>query len=153
MVPGKSLSNLLERMKQLDQDPEAGWTPADLMPFDEASVLIASLQMGEMLVTQTAEYARQVLAHWPRELVAHPIADEARVQMFLIDPVKFEDRQQDIARRVLREASASDIEVSEHPELQDLDPPDLIQIWTALVFWFGIKSGMLNAREQGRLPQ
>jgi hypothetical protein len=152
VLPGQVLQNLRERMERMDRDPDTTWSPEELMPYEEVAVMFAQLSLGDLVVAQTAWYARQVLTRWPLELVEHPIAPEARLSMFLIDPVTLSEHHQDLGRRVLNRALASPTEVESHPELQDLDTKDLMNVWLAVVFWFGIKSGSLNQRARGQGP-
>jgi len=147
--PGQVLENLHQRMERLDLDPDTTWSPEELMSLDETAVMFPQLRMGEMVIIETAWYARQILSRWPAELVEHPIAPEARLNMFMVDPVTIEDQHQDAGRRILNRSLASADQVQSHPELEDLSAEDLVNVWLALVFWFGIKSGMLNQHARG----
>ena len=143
-APGQILENLAQRMERIDLDPETPWAVEDLVSEDELSVMFVQLPMGEMFVTETAWFARRILARWPAELVEHPIAEEARIGMF-VDGVTVAEDDDVMARRILNRALVSRERVEAHPELDgDLHHHKLVAIWMALVFWFGIKSGSLN---------
>lgn len=150
--PGKVLQNLRARMERVDLDPDTSWSAEELMSYDEATMMFAQLQMGEIVVADTAWRARQVLSRWPRHLVEHPIAAEARLDMFYTDSVTINDGHQDLGRRILNRALASPQEVESHPELEGLGAEELTGVWLALVYWFGIKSGLLHQHDRGQDP-
>jgi len=141
--PGRILENIQRRMERIDLAPDVEWAPEDLMSEEEAVAIFVHLDMGEMVVAETAWYARQIIARWPAELVEHPIVPKARIEMFLPGP-RIDSADGDLARRVLNRALASAEHVETHPELVDLDARRLLAVWLALVLWFGIKSGLLH---------
>jgi len=143
--PGRVLENIHHRMERVDLDPTTPWAPEDLMSQEERVAMFVQLGMGEMLVTETAWYARQVLKRWPAQFVEHPIAPEARIEMFLKN-ITIDPADGDVARKVLNRALSSTEHVETHPELADLDAEQLMAVWRAVVFWFGIKSGSLHQR-------
>jgi hypothetical protein len=55
-------------------------------------------------------------------------------------------RYQDIARRIINRSLASPDHIEEYSEADGLDPQGLMNVWLALVFWFGIKSINLHHR-------
>jgi hypothetical protein len=145
VIPGQILENLFHRMERLDLDPDTSWAPNELMSEPEMAVMFTQFRQGRMVITETAWYARKILARWPLQFVEHPIADEARLEAFLYD-VQIDDHLDDAARRVFNRALASPEHVDIHPELDDLNSEDLMGVWLALTFWFGIKSNLLNKR-------
>lgn len=145
--PGRILENVHQRMERVDLDPSTPWGPDSLISMDELTVMFVQLEMGHLVISQTAWFARQILARWPAELVERPLPSEARIEMFLDGP-KVDPTDGDTARRVLNRALASPDEVTTHPELDGMSNKELVVVWMALVFWFGIKSGALHQREQ-----
>jgi len=143
VIPGQILENLFHRMERLDLDPDTSWAPNELMSENEMALMFTRFGQGRMTITETAWYARKILARWPLQLVEHPIADQARLETFLND-VQIDEHLDDAARRVLNRALSSPAQVDTHPELDDLEPEDLMGVWLALTFWFGIKSHLLN---------
>jgi hypothetical protein len=122
------------------------------MSLDETAVMFRQLDLGELVVTETAWYARQILARWPADLVEHQLPPEARIEMFLTGP-KVDPDDGSIGRKVINRALASPSRVDTHPELDGLDADKLMAVWLAGVFWFCIKSGMLVKWDRGELPE
>lgn len=145
VIPGRILENIRSRMERVDLDPNTSWTPEEIMSQEETAAMFVELSMGEVVVTETAWYAREILSRWPAAMVEHQIPPEARIEMFLDGPT-IDPEVDDIARRVINRALASPTHVEEHPELTDLDSELLVGVWLAVVFWFGIKSGLLHQR-------
>lgn len=145
IMPGRVLENLRNRMERVDLDPETLWVPEDLMSQEESVAMFIQLGMGELVITETAWFARQILSRWPAEFVEHPVNAEARISMFFDGPGPTVDAEHDdAARKILNRALASPDHVEEHPELADATAQQLVAIWLALTFWYGIKSGFLN---------
>lgn len=149
--PGQILENIRARMGRIDIDPDTEWSPENVMSLEEGQVLFQQLRMGRMVVTETAWYARQILARWPAENVEHPMPPEARIESFLDGPT-VDAADGDIARKVINRALASHEHIETHPELGGLDPVKLLSVWIGVVSWFGIKSGYLNKQDRGELP-
>lgn len=143
VLPGNVLQNIADRMERIDLDADTDWAPEDLMSPAETSIMFNQLGMGEMVVTYTAWQARRVLSRWPREMVEHPIDPQAHIALF-IGGVTLDRRHDDTARQVINRALASPVEIREHPELDGLTAEDLMGVWLAVTFWFGIKSQLLN---------
>jgi hypothetical protein len=78
-------------------------------------------------------------------MVTHQIPAEARIEMFLDGPT-IDRTTEDIARRVINRSPGSTGPVQRYAELDDSDPQQLTGVWLAVVFWFGIKSGLLHQR-------
>ncbi len=148
--PQQILHNIYVRMERIDLDPDTDWAPEEIMSLDEAQLMVEQFGFGEMVVAVTADYARQILTRWPAELVGHPYPDEARIEMFLHGYTIDHDIQ-DIGKRVINRALSSEEEVESHPELDGLDTDRLVQVWLAVVIWFGIKSRYLHAWNRGEL--
>ena len=144
VIPEKVLLNVRQRMERIDLDPTTSWTMNDVMSTEEMAVLFVQLHHGPMVVTSTAEHARQILGRWPHHLVAHPIPPTACIEEFLTDLTSLSRASQNRARLVINRALQSPTEVLSHPELQHLDPHELMETWVSLIFWFAIKSGFLN---------
>jgi hypothetical protein len=53
--------------------------------------------------------------------------------------------------RLVRSSRSDRVHI--HPELDGLDADKLMAVWLAVVFWFCIKSGMLNKWDRGELPE
>ena len=107
--------------------------------------MFMQLAQGELVVTETAWFARQILARWPADMVEHPIGDGAQIGMFLDGP-RVAPGPSDLARRVLNRSLATHERVDKHPELSGLSAEELIGVYLALVFWFAIKSLLLNQK-------
>jgi hypothetical protein len=60
--PGRVLENIHQRMGRIDLDPDTEWGPGDVMSLDETDLLIGQLGMGELVITETAWFARQILS-------------------------------------------------------------------------------------------
>jgi hypothetical protein len=150
--PAQLLQNIHDRMERVNLDPDTAWSAEEIMSVDETAVMFKQLGMGEIVVTETAWYARQVLARWPAELVEHQMPPQARIDMFLEGP-KVDPADGDLGRQVINRALGSSDHVDTHPELDGLDADKLMAVWLAVVFWFCIKSGMLNKWDRGELPE
>ena len=150
--PAQILENIHDRMERIDLDPDTRWVPGDILSADDLAVVFQQLDLGELVVTETAWYARQILARWPADMVEHQYPPQARVEMFLTGPTVDPD-DGNIGRQVINRALASPDHIETHPELDGLDADKLMAIWLAVVYWFGIKSGMLNKWDRGELPE
>jgi hypothetical protein len=142
VVASKVLENMRLRMERIDTDPDTSWAPEEVMSPEETTVLFVQLPFGNLVVTETAWYARQILQRWPADMVEHPIPPEARLERFF-DAMGMVDHQ-DRGRRILNRALASHDHVDHHPELDDITGQDAAGVWLAVLLWFGIKSGLLN---------
>jgi cell filamentation protein len=145
MDPSKVLENTRARMERIDLAPGTPWSLEQMMSWEEMAILFAQLRMGPLIVTQTAEYARQILSRWPSAAVRHPIPPQARIEDFL-PGIEMEAASQDLGRRVINRALASPDEIETHPELREAGAQELMGAWLAVLFWYTIKSGTLHDR-------
>lgn len=145
---GKVLGNVRELLERIDLDPSEDWAAEDLVSFEEIHAFVVQMGLGQMLISETAWYAREILANrWPLELVEGAIAARARHDMFLEQTFKITTDHELMAKEILNRALASVVRVDEHPGVADLDSDAQVQVWFGLLGWYMIKTGALHQRE------
>lgn len=150
MEPGQVMENVHHLMERMELDPAIGFAPEEAIKAEESEPL-AQMGLWDLIVTETAWSARSILApRWPRERVEGPIAEAARLDMFIDGPgFTLQPGDEERAKAVLNRALASEERVDHHPELDGLAQDRLAQTWFPMLAWFGIKCGALHA-ENGR---